>query len=357
VLALPDHGAPLDGVELVLVRRLADRERLDVGLVTADRDLARLARAVGLPAFSSVGLAEHFRPGWWRAGRRTERIGFALGESPRQSTRRADSITTPWRYLAVLLLALILIAGVLAAAAAYYLPQATITLRPQATPIQVIAGFTADPALTAAAGLAVPARPVTLEQEWQASGAATGDAAADEQRILAQAQQGLSAAAAGLLVARLDAGEWLVPASVAVRVIETRFTPADDTATLFLRAEIDGLTVRTEDLIPPALDQLAGVAGPGAAPNPAGLRLQIEPAAGDNPTAFQVTARTTSRAVIDPAALAETLRGQRLADAARYLASRPTAEAPAIDVGPRWWREWFGRLPLRAAAIRVELLP
>jgi hypothetical protein len=83
----------------------------------------------------------------------------------------------------------------------------------------------------------------------------------------------------------------------------------------------------------------------------------MEPATDGPADAFQLTARTDSRPVIDPAALAEILRGQRIADAARYLAALPTAGAPTLDVEPGWWREWFGRLPLRAAAIRVEMLP
>src|SRR5690606_22081241 len=83
VLVLPNGDAPVGVVDLALLRRLADRERLDVGLVTGDRQLARDARALGLPAFSSLLLAEYYRPGWWRAGRRPERLGFAAGESVR----------------------------------------------------------------------------------------------------------------------------------------------------------------------------------------------------------------------------------------------------------------------------------
>jgi hypothetical protein len=167
VLVVPGRGAALrGGVDLPLLRRLADRERLEVGLVTADRELARQARAVGLPTFSSVTLAEHYRPGWWRARRRAERLGFPPGPVPDHPNVEASLIRSRRLLQALgLLMALVLISAIPLAAALYFLPAASITLRPASQPAQAIVELTADPALTAAdpANQAIPARPVSTQ--------------------------------------------------------------------------------------------------------------------------------------------------------------------------------------------------
>src|SRR5690606_27590507 len=80
-------ASPVGAIDLVLLRRLADRERLEVGLVTADRALSRQARALGLPTFANLTLAEYYRPGWWRGGRRRERVGL-----PPDDERRSHSL-------------------------------------------------------------------------------------------------------------------------------------------------------------------------------------------------------------------------------------------------------------------------
>ncbi len=100
---------------------------------------------------------------------------------------------------------------------------------------------------------------------------------------------------------------------------------------------------------------LAAALPDGFAADPATLRLDLEPGVGDG--AFVVTARATGRVQLDPAALAAQLAGQRLGDVTAALNALPLAEPPRLDVGPSWWRAWFGRLPLRAERIQVELLP
>ena len=73
VLVLPEDGGALrEGLDLVRLRRHADRRRLDVGLVTAVPDITRQAKALGLPVFISVETAEHSRRGWWRGRRRAD---------------------------------------------------------------------------------------------------------------------------------------------------------------------------------------------------------------------------------------------------------------------------------------------
>ena len=357
VLVVPTRGAALrGGVDLPLLRRLADRERLEVGLVTADRDLARRARAVGLPAFASLTLAEHYRPGWWRGRRRAERLGFPPGPIPDHPSATASLIRSRRlpRALA-LLLALVLLAAVPLAAALYVLPTATITLRPASQPAQAIVELTANPALAAAdpATQAFPARPVALNLAWEATGPGTNAAA--RQQVRALALQALNAGAADRLAVRLAPGERLVPGATRVTVADEQATTRGGGSRLALQGELTGLAVEEAALVRRVFPVLAAALPDGFAADPATLRLDLEPGVGDG--AFVVTARATGRVQLDPAALAAQLAGQRLGDVTAALNALPLAEPPRLDVGPSWWRAWFGRLPLRAERIQVELLP
>jgi hypothetical protein len=364
VLALAAKTAPLSGIDLVLLRRLADRERLEVGLVTADKDLARQARALGLPAFSSTALAEYYRPGWWRARRRPERVGFAPWQDRRSPARAAaeaqsDPIAAQSRRarrMALILLTILALA-LLAGAALYALPRATLTLRPETPPGQVIVDLTADPGLAEIAGLALPARAVQHEMAWEASGPSTGDDDADWQRIRALALQSLHAAAPQQLATRLNTGELLVPDSVGIEVVEENLTGSGETAVLTLSVAATGLAVAEAHVRQAALGELVEALPAGFAPDPASLRVAVEPAAGGPADRVRVTALATGRPAIDPAGLAETLRGQPLAEAQRYLEDELPVESFTLDVWPAWWAERFGRLPWRAGRIAVKLLP
>lgn len=357
VLVVPARGAALrGGVDLPLLRRLADRERLEVGLVTADRDLARQARAVGLPAFASLALAEHYRPGWWRGRRRAERLGFPPGpipDHPSVGGRLTRSRRLP-RALA-LLLALVLLAAIPAAAALYLLPQATITLRPATQPAQVIVEVTADPALDDAnsANQALPARPVTLSLAWEATGPGTNAAA--RQRVRALALQALNAGAAERLAARLAPGERLVPGATQVKVVDEQATTGGGNTRLTLQAELSGLAVEEAALVRLVFPQLAAALPAGFAPDPATLRLTLEPGAAES--AFLATAQANGRPTLDVSSLARQLAGQRFGDAAAALNTLPLAEPPYFDVRPSWWLSWFGRLPLRADRITIYTTP
>ena len=251
VLVVPTRGAALrGGVDLPLLRRLADRERLEVGLVTADRDLARRARAVGLPAFASLTLAEHYRPGWWRGRRRAERLGFPPGPIPDHPSATASLIRSRRlpRALA-LLLALVLLAAIPLAAALYVLPTATITLRPASQPAQAIVELTANPALAAAdpATQAFPARPVALNLAWEATGPGTNAAA--RQQVRALALQALNAGAADRLAMRLAPGERLVPGATRVTVADEQATASGGGSRLALQGELTGLAVEEAALV------------------------------------------------------------------------------------------------------------
>jgi hypothetical protein len=198
LLVLPEDGGVLgEGLDLVRLRRFADRQRLEVGLVTPDVPITRQARALGLPVFPSVQLAENSRRGWWRGRKRSEQVGLptagdgawaeVLGERPYPHLNAADrqemnrrlqpkSIRRIWlvRYAAIFLFCLTL--AILYAAFTYAVPGATIILQPETETIQVERAILADPAVKAVDyGLnTVPARLLTTTESWQTSVATTG---------------------------------------------------------------------------------------------------------------------------------------------------------------------------------------
>jgi hypothetical protein len=365
VLVLPERSSPLSGIDLVLLRRLADRERLDIGLVTGDKRLSRQARAIGLPAFSNLTLAEHYRPGWWRAGRRSERVGFGPGDDRHPSLSApitADEArdTLHKRRLARLaaVLAVVLILSLTAIAAVYALPRATVTLRPASLPAQVILDLSAGSASAGSSAEVVTARPVQYTLEWQATGTATGNAAADEQRVRAQALQGLGAVAPDYLNPRLDAGELLIPSSVHVEILEETVDRQETELKATYRATISGSAVAAADVNRLAYKALLAALPPSYSPDAATLRVNVEPANGAPAGRFQITAQATGRPALDVDTVAEALRGQRASAAGQYLnATLPLAEPPMLNVWPSWWWSWFGRLPLRAEQIEVEIRP
>ena len=356
-LLLPAHGSKIREIDLVLLQRLADRERLDIGLVTTDREIIRQARALGLPVFPNLALAEHFRPGWWRAGRKPRPLGFAPGQDhlpPAEPAPHPAGIHA-LRALILLLAAVLILTG-LALTAGVAIPTATLRIRSRQLPVQVITDFTADPALTETVAQILPARQISLDQPWEATSSATGDTAEDRRRIVEEATRGLTAAAPDLLAAELEPDERLITPSVRVNIIDETFDSAGE---LSLNARLEGLAVRKADLQSLVLPRLTAALPAGYAADPTGVQLGIEP--GDEPLAndFRVTATTVGRASIDPAALADLLRGQPAADAARYLSTAyQLAEPPYVDIRPSWW--WGasrGRLPYRADRIHIEVLP
>ncbi|MCC6604257.1 MAG: baseplate J/gp47 family protein [Anaerolineae bacterium] len=205
LLVLPEAGGVLrEGLDLVRLRRFADRQRLEVGLVTPDVPITRQAQAIGLPVFPSVALAETSRRGWWRGRKRRERVGLptvgagerddffdspgsnwpkrpypTLDAADRQEMNRRlapQSTLRLWlvRYLAIALFCLTL--AILYAAFTYAVPGATIILQPETKTVQVERAVIADPAVEAVdyALNTVPARLLTTTESWQTSVATTG---------------------------------------------------------------------------------------------------------------------------------------------------------------------------------------
>jgi hypothetical protein len=342
------------GVSLVLLRRLIERERLEVGLVTTDRGLASRARALGLPTFATLTLAEHYRPGWWRARRPRERLGFPPGEAIR--SREACQVKTGPVFAGVL--SLIFLVCLLAAAAILLLvPRSTIVLRPATRPFQIITQVAADPSATRVSTLSLPAGEVRVSQNWEVAGATRGDAPVDRRLIRAQALQGLGDSAEIYLAPRVAPGKVYVPGSARFQVIDEVFEVGDDNRwRLSLQAELSGLTVSRADIERVAQEQLAALPPEGFIVQPATMVLEYERIPG-RPDAFLLTARALGQARLDLGAITESIRGQHLEIAEGYLDQLPLAAPPEVWTSPVWWSRWFQRLPILAERIRIESLP
>jgi len=179
-----------NGLDLARLRRFADRQRVEVGLVTAEKTLLRQARSLGLPAFATLEEAESSRRGWWRGRRRREWVGLpAIGglQGVRPSARRdgrpiTDILRLPqlsWRqwvirYAAILLFFIAL--ALLFIGFAFTLPRAAITLRPETEPVTASLPVLADPTLAEVnlRDTAVPARQLTVTQSWKTQIDTTG---------------------------------------------------------------------------------------------------------------------------------------------------------------------------------------
>jgi Baseplate J-like protein len=194
LLVLPAGGDVLrQGLDLIRLRRFADQQRLEVGLVTAVVPLSRQAKALGLPVFPSVELAENSRRGWWRGRKRSERVGLppagedSLAERPFPSINPADrqemnrrlrpkSTGRLWllRYAAIFLFFMTL--AILYTSFTYAVPGATITLQPITETIRVERDVVADPAAEVVdyGRNTVPARLLTRTESWQASVTTSG---------------------------------------------------------------------------------------------------------------------------------------------------------------------------------------
>jgi hypothetical protein len=194
LLALPEDGGALrEGLDLVRLRRHADRLRREVGLVTADTDIIRQARALGFPTFLTVEAGQNGRRGWWRGRRRRERVGLptlggsslaalrpaTLDEEDRREAARRLAPRPTWRrwllrYAAILLFFTTL--ALLVVGFTYAVPGATIILKPEVRPVQAVRQVTADPSLDEVDydRNALPGRLLSITETWRTDVATTG---------------------------------------------------------------------------------------------------------------------------------------------------------------------------------------
>lgn len=196
-LVLPEDGGVLrEGVDMVRLRRYADRQRIEVGLIAADSETTRQARALGIPTFLTLEQAQSHGREWRRGRKRHEQVGLAtvggytvLERLPPRPIDQADldemyrRMTPPstrrvWltRYAAILIFCLTL--ALLYVTAVMGIPSATITLYPTTVPLDVSRQVVADPLLEAdtRSGASVPGRVLVVDQTLQADVATTATA-------------------------------------------------------------------------------------------------------------------------------------------------------------------------------------
>ncbi len=193
LFVLPElNGHGLKGLDLVRLRRYADRRRIEIGLVTGDGGLRRQALALGIPAFKDEQGAQN-RRGWWRGRRRGERVGLpttgagSIAEQPQPIVvtdelapglhhRAAHAMRRQWlvRYLGILLFCVAV--ALLVVSFIYFVPAATITLHPETTALHVEQPIVADPNLESLdyQNKIMPGRSLMVETVWQAALDTTG---------------------------------------------------------------------------------------------------------------------------------------------------------------------------------------
>jgi hypothetical protein len=179
LFVLPSEGRLLaERVDLVLLQRHAARTQIQVGLVTHDDTVMRLAKSAGIPTFNSIKAGENRRV-WAKNRPQQLRPPRPLHDDDRREVYRrlkpkAMWQIWVWRYAGILTFFLVL--TLLVVAAIYSLPTATITLYPETKPIEVVREIVADPLLESVdynAGI-VPGRRLIVTEEWRATVDTTG---------------------------------------------------------------------------------------------------------------------------------------------------------------------------------------
>lgn len=159
-------------VDLQIVQRFAETNRLDVAIVSSESEVRTAAREVGLPAFRSVSAAQHKTP--WRAPLDEEDELTAWQPSPRkarearraaverdQADAQARRRHPAWRIVKVALLIIVIVT--LAGTALAIIPQADIEFVPRSTQLIANVEVIADPAAESVDPLTghVPAAEIT----------------------------------------------------------------------------------------------------------------------------------------------------------------------------------------------------
>ncbi|MFW5940216.1 MAG: baseplate J/gp47 family protein [Chloroflexota bacterium] len=194
VLPVDDDRLLTEWLDLVRLRRCAERLRLEVGLVTTNSAVRSQARDLGFATFHSEQSAEKGRRGWWRDRRgwhrptrpgATVRLGEGTAlkslpdEADRREMYRRMTPSPTWgrwvrRYFGIFLFFMTL--ALFTVGVAYAVPGATIELRPEVETVRVSRQIVADPQLETVnhSGASVPGRLLAVTQRWQAEAATTG---------------------------------------------------------------------------------------------------------------------------------------------------------------------------------------
>lgn len=190
----PSAVHPVAGLDLVRLRRRADDLRLEIGLVTVHKPIARQARALGIPVFRDEKQAKRNSRGWRRGRNRQEWVGLPnvggrrLADWVQQNPQRKRDPSAVWaqlsapvppltwvmRYSAVVLFFLMLALFVIGFF--YLLPTAIVTLPLATETIQASRPIMADPAVgeVGTQTAVIPARTLQTTAQWQESLPTTG---------------------------------------------------------------------------------------------------------------------------------------------------------------------------------------
>lgn len=361
LLLVDSVGVLHKGTDLVRLRRLADRQRLEVGLVTADKQVRRQALALGIPTFASAEMAQRSRRGWWRGRRRREEVGLLrLDGAVTEEKRPFPPLAPPkpktrtllhrWllRYAATFLLFVTL--ALLIVLFLYRVPRATLTLHPKSEVVERLLLLLADPTLATPSGQTLPAERVTTETHWQGGipingGVVTAD---DQTRLQAQGEQFMRTVALADLGARQR--PFLLPESVQLEAItQLTFSHPVGAATerlgLQMAATWRGTAVDLALATPLALAALQTAVSPGYELQLDSLSLLpagVQGVDGVGRTTFRVTATAQTAARLNVEGALTAVAGQPAAIAQAYLTQQlPLAEPPTLTI----WPAWFGRLP------------
>jgi len=192
LFTLPPKSDLNNKLDFIRLRRCADYNRVEVGLIVGDKKLRRQAKALGFPIFRDEEQAAQDGRRWRRGQRRRELVGLPTkGGQPLSEWRQEQQpekaiapaktvVLTPrqWgvRYTAVF--AFFIAAALIVVLFAYAVPSATITLAPELEPLNATQIVVADPLITAVnfANKTIPARQIAITQAWEAEVEATGTA-------------------------------------------------------------------------------------------------------------------------------------------------------------------------------------
>ncbi len=186
LLVLPESGSLLtERLDMMRLRRHADRRSLEVGLVTGDGRVKGEARDLGFPTFTSVKAGQRSgRRVWWRGRRARFRATrntprrlmdeYDRREMERRQARRPLWQRWIWRYAGLWMFLLTLAAAYIGLM--YSVPTATVTLRPFVQPVRASRQIVADPQLESVnfSGSSVPARLLVVTETWRATVETTG---------------------------------------------------------------------------------------------------------------------------------------------------------------------------------------
>jgi hypothetical protein len=186
LLVLPwDSPVLRSAVDLQIVQRFAEAQRLEIGIVSEEHEVRNTAAELGLPAFRSIEAAQR-RKHWhqplddeeelgpWKPSERRKREAQRAAVERDQAAAQARKRSPYWRYLKYGLVAVVVLTLFVSALA--IIPSADVVLIPRSTQIVVNVSAIADPDADSVDYVTghVPATSITVEVRDQTTVSTTG---------------------------------------------------------------------------------------------------------------------------------------------------------------------------------------